>query len=52
MTKLDLAVQKILAEAKRDPWTDLCVAAVRLGAACAEFDNARKAYVESQKEGK
>lgn len=49
MSKLDLAVAKILAEDEQDPWTELCVATVRLGIALARFDNARKKYVESQK---
>lgn len=51
MTALDEAVAKILADdADGDPWTELCVATVRLGAALAHFDNARKRYVTSQKE--
>lgn len=50
MTKLDEAVQAILDNDKDDPWTALCVETVRLGAALARFDNARKAYVASQKE--
>lgn len=46
MSKLDEAVAKILADdADGDPWTELCVEAVRLGAALARFDNARERYV-------
>lgn len=48
MTKLEEAVAKILAEDESDPWTELCIATIRLGAALAHFDNARKAYIKSQ----
>lgn len=50
MSKLDAAIEAILAgEPYRDEWTALCVAAVRLGAAFAEFDAAKKRYLEAQK---
>jgi hypothetical protein len=52
MNKLDEAVAKILAgsDAQLDPWTELCIATIKLGAALADFDNKRKEYVRSQKE--
>ena len=43
-------IQEILNHEPCDPWIELCVAAARLGAALAEFDNARKAYVKWKKE--
>jgi len=53
-SKLDEAIGKILRMGDKDldPWTKLCIATIKLGAALAEFDNARKEYVESQKEDK
>lgn len=52
VSKLEEAVEKILAGQIDDPWTKLCVATVKLGAAFAEFNNAKKAYVESKADEK
>jgi len=49
MTKLDDAVQKIIDGETDDPWTNLCVETVRLGAALARWENAKKRYVVAQK---
>jgi len=50
VSRLDLAVDAILAgEPHRDEWTELCVATVRLGAALAEWDNARHRYIKTRK---
>jgi len=45
--RLAAAVDKVLA-GESDPWTDLCVAAVRLGCAFAEFENACSRYGASK----
>lgn len=50
MTKLNEAVQKIIDGEEDDPWTALCIETVRLGAALARWENAKKRYVASQKE--
>lgn len=51
MSKLEEAITKILADdAMGDPWTELCVEAVRLGTALARFDNARGRYVRWRRE--
>jgi hypothetical protein len=46
--KLTQAIDKVLA-GQTDPWTDLCIAAVHLGHALAQFDNARRRYVASKR---
>lgn len=50
MTPLEEAVQKILRDEEYDLWTELCVETIRLGAALARFDNARKQYIEWKKQ--
>jgi hypothetical protein len=50
MTRLEEVVARALDHNNSDEWTDLCIATIRLGKALAEFDNARKAYIRSQKE--
>lgn len=52
MDKLEEAIDKILSNAEPNPWTTLCIATIKLGAALAEFENAKKAYVKSRDEGK
>ncbi len=52
MDKLEAAINKILSDAELDPWTQLCIATIKLGTALAEFENAKKAYVKSRDEGK
>lgn len=47
-SRLDQAVDKILAGDETDAWTDLVAATVRLGAALARWDNARARYVASK----
>ena len=49
MTPLEEAVKKILEGEQDDPWTELCIETIRLGAALARFDNARERYVKTTK---
>lgn len=47
-SRLDRALDKILADDETDEWTDLVAATVRLGTALARWDNAEARYAASK----